>query len=446
MKNNITLTSLCQPIVISALLFSPQLTFAQTLTEAIEQTIKTNPEVLEEAYRKLASDSTIAQAQAGYYPKIDLAVGTGWESTDSPTTRANGSHKNKHLNRDEASLNLSQMLFDGFAVKSQVDRSQSLVESAAYQVANSSERLSLRAINVYLATLQDRELLEITQGNFDAHEQTHDQITLRSESGVGSKADIDQSQGRLSLAQANLLAAHGNLEDSQSNFQRVVGNLPEELEMPASLCCDIFPATVEDAIQITFDNHPSFYSSIAGYEAELAQIQGAKARLSPRLDFELGTTANNNLDGVKGHNNDVTAMLRLRYNVYNGGADHARIAETEFLSLKEEQVTLGVKRDIEESTRLSWNAYVTAKEVLPNLKLHAESAEKARHAYAQQFRLGQRTLLDMLDSENELFTARSDYISGQYNVRLAGYKLITAMGQLLDTVEVAPREESIPQK
>ncbi|MBE9526067.1 MAG: TolC family protein, partial [Proteobacteria bacterium] len=225
MKNNITLTSLCQPIVISALLFSPQLTFAQTLTEAIEQTIKTNPEVLEEAYRKLASDSTIAQAQAGYYPKIDLAVGTGWESTDSPTTRANGSHKNKHLNRDEASLNLSQMLFDGFAVKSQVDRSQSLVESAAYQVANSSERLSLRAINVYLATLQDRELLEITQGNFDAHEQTHDQITLRSESGVGSKADIDQSQGRLSLAQANLLAAHGNLEDSQSNFQRVIGNL-----------------------------------------------------------------------------------------------------------------------------------------------------------------------------------------------------------------------------
>lgn len=413
---------------------------AQTLAEAVDKTIKSNPTILAESSRRLSVDQTVDQSRSGYYPKADLNLGIGRERSDNPTTRPD--HR-KWLTRGEAELTASQMLYDGFATKNAVDHSLSLSESAGYAVADTAETTSLNAIQVYLDVLRRQELLSLTEDNLANHEQIFSHIKLRADSGVGNKADVDQSTGRLALSKANLTANRGNLKDAQTNYVRVIGNQPESLTDPSDECCNHAPATLDDALKIAYHQHPALRSAIADHEAALAQQQSANAPFHPRADLELGTSANNDLDGTAGHNNDTYAMLRMRYNLLNGGADTARIGETEFLSEQAKETANIAKRNIEQDVRLAWNSLDSITSRLQFLELRVKSAEKTREAYQQQFNIGKRTLLDLLDTENEVLSARIDYTNAYYDRVYACYWLVETMGKLLEILELNAPEQAI---
>jgi adhesin transport system outer membrane protein len=195
-------------------------------------------------------------------------------------------------------------------------------------------------------------------------------------------------------------------------------------------------------VQTAVANHPILRSARADIEATHAQTRAAESLLQPRVDLELGTSWNDNLDGVNYKNNDAYAMLRLRYNLYHGGADKARVSETRIQTMEATEVMNRTQREVEESTRLSWNALETSLDRLPKLKAHAESTELTRDAYGKQFNIGQRTLLDLLDSENELYTARANYVDGQFIEMFARYRLLADEGRLIETLGVTPREET----
>jgi adhesin transport system outer membrane protein len=424
-------------VVGGMLIFQPSV-YAQTLKETVDQTIQTSPDVMIDVNRRLSLDKTVDQARGGYYPKVDVGAGIGREWSENTSTRP-GSDT---LTRRESGLTLSQMLYDGYAVKSEVERNEARVAAAASQVGDTSERTGLRAVEVYLDVLRSQELLALTQENLAAHERTYEQIRLRTDSGVARKADIEQAQARLSLAQANLASADANLREAKIAFQRVSGSVPQNLETAAGVNCDLFLVNVDETIQAAFSGHPALQGAIANYEAALANERAADAPFKPRVDLELGASANDNLDGVDYRNNDAYAMVRMKYNLYRGGADQSRVRETRFLNQEALAVVDRTKRQIEESTRLSWNALDTARDRLPRLKAHADATALTRDAYAKQFSIGQRTLLDLLDSENELYTARSNYINGQYEERFAQYRMMADMGKLLETLGVARREEA----
>lgn len=421
-------------------MLATQPAWAQTLAEVVGQTVAGNPDVMIDANRRLSLEQVVEQARGGYYPKVDLALGIGREWSENTSTRPGSDW----LTRRESSLTLSQMLYDGYATKSAVERSQSNVESAAHQVQATSEKIGLRAAEAYLDVLRRQELLALTQENLAAHERVFEQIKLRADSGVGRKADLEQAQARLALSQANLASAQANLREAQVRYQRVVGAMPQALDKPAEVSCELYPATLDETVNLAGANHPRLHAAIAAYDAALAEERAAEAALRARLDADLGTSWNQDLDGVDYRNNDAYAMLRMKYNVYRGGADQARVRETRHLTQQALAVVERHKREIQESTRLSWNALETARDRIPKLKAHAEATEQTRDAYAKQFSIGQRTLLDLLDSENELYTARSEYLNGQYDERFAGYRLLADLGRLLDTLGVPRREEANP--
>lgn len=428
--------------ILSAIFAMSQPVMAQTLTEVVDKTLKSNPLILAESNRKLSADQAIRQAESGYYPKVDLNLGVGRERSDNPTTRATNDHR-KWLTRGEAGITATQMLYDGLATKNLVDQSESLSESAGYSVADTAESTSLNAIRVYLDVLRRQELLTLTQANLVSHDRIFSQITLRAESGVGNQADVDQSTGRVALAQANNNANIGNLEDAKTTFLRVVGEQPESLVKPGEECCNSAPATLDDAIKIAYHQHPALRAAIAQHEAALAQQQGAYAPMHPRVDLELSTTANNDLDGSDGHNSDVQAMFRMRYNLLNGGADSAYIDQTAYLSEQAKQQANLAKRQIEQDVRLAWNELQRQTDRLQYLQLRTKSAEKTRDAYQQQFNLGQRTLLDLLDTENEVLTAQSDFTNAQYDRLYACYWLSETMGKLLASLQLEVPPEAI---
>jgi len=438
MNKKFKLLALCTSIFTGITAFhSPVM--AQTLVQAVEQTIQSNPEILAEANRRLSVDKTIDQARAGYAPRADLNLGYGREYTKNPATRPGS----ETLTRGEASITAKQMLYDGFYTKSEVDRTTASADSAGYAVTDISERRSLQAIGAYLDVLRRQDLLTLTEANLESHQTIFSQIEQRSDSGVGRRADVEQAQARLALSQSNLESQIGNVEDARTNFQRVVGIMPENITNPGDDCCNNAPATLDDAVKIAYNQHPTLRTALANHEASLAQENAAKSAFHPRVDLDLGASANNNLDGESGHTKGLYAMFRLQYNLLNGGADKARIEQIEHLSEQQKELINRAQREIELDVRLAWNALENTESRLPGLEKRVEAAQKTREAYAAQFRIGQRTLLDLLDSENELLSAGIAYTDAYYDRIYACYWLMQTMGKLLETMAIEQREEAL---
>lgn len=440
MKNRNILAALAIPCL--GLALSAPLK-AQPLKDAVEQTLKTSPDVLSTAHRRLSIDQEIKQARGGYFPKIDLNLGYGRERTDNPTTRATAPEFGAvSLNRREAGVSLTQMLFDGFFVKSEVERHTARADSAAFGVLGASENTALKVADAYLEVLRRQELVKLTKDNLAVHQRTFDQIKLRSDSGVGRKADMDQILARLALAQANVMAAESNARESEITFQRIVGKMPQNLTKPGAPD-QAMPKDLKSAVEVAMANHPILKSAMADVEAAQAQHRTARSLNLPKLDLELGYNDNNNISGVRGDSESAIAMLRVRYNLFRGGSDDARIGQTASAINEATEISHKTMREVEESIRLSWNAYTTAQERLNPLKQHAEAMDATREAYTKQFNIGQRTLLDLLDAENEYFTARSNYITGQYIVLFGKYRVLGSSGKLLEGLQVAPPAEAM---
>lgn len=406
---------------------------AQTLKDTVSHALVNNPDVAIETNRRLSLDEALKSAKGGYLPKVDVAAGYGTEWSNNSTTRASRGG-GLDLKRHEASVTLRQMLFDGFGVASEVARNQARVDSAAGKVAATADTVALNAIEAYLEVIRQRELLALTKTNLLAHQRTQDQIRLRSDSGHGRRSDLEQVSARVALAKANLASVEANLADAEINFKRIVGMAPGALGELNQVSGSI-PATLEETLEIALREHPAGLSALADINAVKAQHSASNAALWPRLDLEIGAAKNRNVDGVPGANDDRFAMLRLRYALFNGGSDVARTKETSYLLQEANAVRDRTLQQIEQSTRLSWNALSAANARLPSLKDHAEFSALTRDAYMTQFGVGQRTLLDMLDSENEAYTAATNYLGGRLLTVLAHYRVLADMGKLAKQFE-----------
>jgi adhesin transport system outer membrane protein len=406
-----------------------------TIKEAIEQAFKTSPDIQLDVARRTSSDAALQRARAGFLPRVDLNLGFGTERSNNSTTRTvvGGS---RTLTRQERAITLSQMLFDGAATDAEVNRNLAIVNSSAYRLAGTSEQTALKVAEHYLEVLRLTDLVALTKENQAAHEKTNDQITLRANSGVGRRADQDQSEARLALARANLIASEANLRDAEINFKRYVGSLPQNLGKPAEPAESELPKRVEEAVTTAINNSPLRKQAKSDVEQAIAQNKAAKAVLAPRFDLEAGITRNDNIGGIPGGNDTTYAMLRMRYAIFNGGADRARVDDTAAQVVQAEEIVRRSEYELEQNARLSWNAFRSATERLPSLKQHAESAFATKDAYGKQFSIGQRTLLDLLDTENEYFTAQSNYLNGRYTALFARYRILADTSKLLDTLGV----------
>ncbi|HLD66740.1 MAG TPA: TolC family outer membrane protein [Pseudomonas sp.] len=415
---------------------------AMTLSEAIQNTLDNHPEIQAGVNSRLSSNEEVKVAKGGYLPTVDLLVGYGREKTDSPSTRAQGDHHTESLTYRDAELRLRQMLFDGFNTPNEVARTEAVVNARAYRVLGTSESLALRTVEVYLEVLKRRELVSLAQNNLQAHLRINDQIGMRNERGVGSAADLDQSEARRALAENNAYTEQVNLADAEASFFSAVGRMPDELEPPASLKGQL-PTDLGQARQAVIDNNPFLKSAQADVQAAEKQYEIAKSPFYPRFDLELATSADDNIQGDEGHSNSWRAAVVMNYNLFNGMRDKARLQSTSYQVNESMDIRNNALRLLNENVALAWNAMENARLQTPKARDYAEYTAKVREAYQQQFGLGQRTLLDLLDSENELFTANRRYTEVRYTEEYSMYRVTAAMGELLRQQHVTVPAEAI---
>ncbi|NGN98447.1 TolC family outer membrane protein [Grimontia sp. S25] len=423
-------------VALSGAVLLPTTAYSDTLEQAVAKALSSSPDVRRAFHAHKAQQEQIDQAFSGYLPVVDLTAGYGWEKTNSPSTRAAG-REDDELNPGEAGISIRQALFSGFQTQNEVDRSRAAANASYWNLISASEDQALETVRVYIKYLQAKQIVELSEENLKSHETIYGQIKEKTDSGLGSSADLSQITGRLARAKSNLIAARNNLMDARSNYIRVVNVPPEGLNTPLPDAA-LIPDDLNQTIAIAEKEHPTIKVSFSDINAANFQREAAKSSYYPEVSLELNGNWNNDLGGTLGHDNDLQAMLRVRYNLYNGGRDTAFEKEMAYRIGESKEVNQKAVRDVIEGATLAWNARVSLQEQMGYLREHVTASVETQSAYTLQFGLGQRSLIDLLDSENELFESRKDYLSAEYDYLIAEYRILNSTGRLLSSLRVQP--------
>lgn len=412
-------------------LFNPSVTLAQpvSLKEATQQAVLTNPEVLSRWHAYQASIGERDVASGALRPSVDLTLGGGLERRDDPILTRN-------YGRLSGSVSLTQMLYDGFAARNEIRRLDHARMVRLFELQEASEAAALEAANAFVDVQRFRKLVSLAEDNYVQHRSVFDQIERKVQAGVGRKVDLEQASGRLALAESNLLIETSNLHDVSARYQRLVGApAPKDLAGLPSLSKDI-PSDATSAVAQAQANNPTLRAAIENTLSANAALDGRDAAFRPRVDFRLRHDQGENVSGLDGANRNDVAEVVVTYNLYHGGSDSARVRQ--YTDLRDSARDLRDKtcRDIRQTLVIAYNDVRKLNEQLNYLDQHQLSIEKARDAYRKQFDIGQRTLLDLLDTENELFQARRAYTIAEHDSVAAYIRTHAAMGTLLTALDL----------
>ncbi|WP_407696040.1 TolC family outer membrane protein [Shewanella cyperi] len=430
-------------------LMLPATASSHTLEQAVAHTLDTHPQLRVAFNRFKAREEQVNQAIAGYMPTIDITGGYGYENTDSPATRRRGKDE-VELDRGEFGISIKQMLFDGFYTSSEIDRFSFEASADQWALFSAAEDMALDVSKVYVNYLRTEQVLQLAEKNLKTHQDIYDQIKQRTDSGLGSIADLSQITGRLARANANVMAARNNFYDAKAQYLRVVEMEPDDMIIPVP-DADMLPADLPSTVTLAQENHPILKSAAADINAAEHERSSAQANYYPKVTLELDGNWNNDLDGedgksiipsqnVNGYSNDLLAMVRVRYNLFAGGKDLAREKEAAYKISEAKEIRQRAYREVLEGANLAWNAFEMLAPQKQYIREHVVAAKDTQVAYSQQFNLGQRTLLDLLDTENELFEARKDYLQAEFDEIVAKYRVLNATGRLLDSLRVTRPE------
>ena len=418
---------------------------AGTIRDTIQATLDGSPDVGIVKSNRLAVDQELRQARAGYLPSLDARAAIGPEYT-----RFSGDRRRASLGPDggdadtllrkEAQLTLSQMLFDGFQTKSEVERQTARVSSAAYRVQEAAEFVGLDAAEAHLEVLRYQDIVRLSDDNLKQLERYLVQVQNLERAGRADSADIDQTQARISQARATIASSRGSLADAIATFEKIVGEKPVGLTVDPPPVAAL-PKGADDAASEASVSNPTVLIAASDVDVAEAELRGSRSNYYPRLDAELSASAADDVNGVQGQDVGASALLVMRYNLFRGGADIAHEREA-FHRVNQSRAELDrARRRASDDARASFNALQTARDRSVALRSEAEAQRRTRDAYAGQFELGLRPLLDVLDAENQLFTARVALTTAEYTERFAVYRNLAVVGTLLDTLDItAPRE------
>lgn len=412
---------------------------AETLHEAVEHALQTNPQVRAVQHNRLARDQEVEQAKAGYFPTLDFSAGIGRNEIFSPR------EFEETADPREVTLSLRQNIYNGFITANEVNRQIERVKSAAFTLQGTSESVALRVAQVYLDVLRHEAIHNLAKENLVIHERIFDQVRLRSESGLDEKANLDQATGRLALAQSSMIVTEVNIIDTRTNYYAVVDHFPEGLVAPDYLS-SLLPETMEEAQKKAVESHPILKSAQADLEARKAQYRVAQGAYSPVIDLEIDKTWEDNID-TPDWKNEIEGMVRFRFNLLNGGKDAARKTETLQLVCEARAIRDNTHRQVIESIRLSWMAYQAAQKKITLLEQYVESTGATSEAYTKQWNIGKRTMLDVLDTKAEFINAKRDLTHAIYDSLYAQCRILNGMGSLVHSLGLQwPDEKNLGQE
>jgi adhesin transport system outer membrane protein len=399
-----------------------------TLKEMVEKTVTANPEVQSRYHRFLESGFEQDVTRGNFLPKADIV--SSYRSQEQLLAVSDGTNIPRYNNE----LVLRQMIFDGFATSNEVKRLGHANRVRYYELQSAMQNTTLEFMRAYIDANRYRELSQFAKENYVLHKQLFDRIQERVNAGVARKVDLEQAAGRLALAEANLLTETTNLHDVTARMQRLYGELPPEtLEAPTFFNAGVEPTSAE-ALKVAYNQNPDLLSTIEGIQASKDEIKARESRYYPKLDLQARKNLGVSNDGRFSSGAADLLELTMNFNLFNGFSDQNSIKQTAEKLNNSKDLRDKACVDTRQLVVIAYNDIQQLKEQEKYRTEHKNSIENAREAYRKQFDIGQRTLLDLLDSENEYFQARRALANAQYDIQTAYARTYAGQGELLNKI------------
>ena len=412
---------------------------AVTLQEAITHTVETNPAVLIDLNRFRAGTEQIAVERSGFLPKVDLNASYGLKKRKYDLDSTNEDRDDKIL---ETGFSLQQNLFDGFKTKYRVQSARHMNDYRSTLLLETTQSVALRVAEVYLKVLRAQQLAELARENLAVHDEIYDQISQEASNNSARNADQEQIRGRRARASANLVNAINGISSARNEFLSITNIKPKSLTMP-QLDTDLLPVTLDGAMSMAAQNNPSIQAAGAEVLARESHARSSESYRWPTVDLALDKTwndTNSSTDAIDGKTDDLGIMVNLSYSLYNGGANSALKREA-FYQVEEARAVRDLQfREVMKKVRLAWDDYVYMAGRINYLKEYVKASREVAKRYQQQFQQGKRSLLDLLDSENELFQTQRDFIVVVHDELYSRFRILKHTGKLLETLNI-----SLPQ-
>jgi outer membrane protein, adhesin transport system len=398
---------------------------------AVTRAVLSSPRVNASWFNFEASREAEQVVRGRYYPSVDLIAEIGREKRETPAFEIG------HYTRDAARVSVTQMLFDGFQTREEVAQLNFEKLALYYQLQRDSQEAALEGAQAYLDMVKYQELVRLAEQNYVVHRQVHDRIAERAMGGVARGVDLEQAAGRVALSETNLLTEMTNLYDVQTRFQRVVGELPaEDLALPEVATTLMLPDSRRDALNLAYGQSPVINAAIENLRSTQSALNSTNGPMMPRFDLRARYQVEHDTDGFEGRYEEEAIELIMTYNLYRGGTDSARKRQFNnlyyFAVEERKQACLNVRQ----SVLIAYNDVRSLEEQLIYLDQTMMSQDKTRRAYRDQFNLGDRTLLDLLDSQNEYFDAQRAFFNAKSDLLTAQARTLSNMGLLLTAMDV----------
>lgn len=423
------MTPTLRSIALAALLALPLGAVAQAddpMAKAVRRALETNPDVTARVNALRASLDAMRVARAGWLPRVDAEAGVG-RTDDRITSRTpiNGT-----LDHNGVALSITQLLWDGTALTAQISRLDHERQTRWFELLDVSEATALEAARAYIDVGRYRKLVALAEDSYVDHRYYFEQIQSRFRAGVGRGSDVEQAAARVALAESNLTTETSNLHDVVARYLRVVGDQPpRDPPRPMSLSAGM-PPTANEAMDMALRHSAAISAAIENLRSARAAVSERRSAFWPRLEARVRAGSGHNFDAVPDQKREVTAGVVLNWNLFAGGADQARVRQqTSLLNQAADQRDKAC-RDARQNAGIAYNDVVKLEQQLQVLDRNVLAIEKARDAYRQQFDIGQRSLLDLLNAENEVYTARRSYANADFDRLFAQARVLAALQQL----------------
>lgn len=408
---------------------------ADPLRSAVDKALQTNPELAARFNAYRSSDHAIAVVRGGFLPRLDLDANIGKDRT-SISSRV---PETQSLNRSGIGLTLSQLLWDGLATSNDVSRLSHEKLARYYELLDTADQIALEAARAYYDVIRYRKLVELAEDNYVQHKYVSIQIGKRTSAGVDRSVNLEQANARLALAESNLTTELSNLHDVTARYQRLVGESPPaNLPLPA-LLQQLVPNNATETANQAIRRNPSISAAIESQRAARATVRIREAAFQPRVEARLRGGGGKNYQGVLDQDRNATAEVVMSWNLFNGGSDLARVRQQVDLVNQAADLRDKTCRDVRQTAAIAFNDTRKLSEQLVYLDRNTTAITKARDAYRIQFdnSIAGRTLLDLLNAENEVYTARRSVANATYDQGLSWVRTQASMNSLISTLGLA---------
>ncbi|MDF1795725.1 MAG: TolC family protein [Coxiellaceae bacterium] len=430
-KWRVQIRTLSRFLACSACILTPVSLLAASLTDEINYTLETNPDVLIRIHQQFQQKERVYQKFSEFLPNVNITALKGPENSLNFTTGQVWARQTKK----NTTATLVENIFNGMQSYYGVKQNNAQLDSANSETGVTSEDTAYAVAEVYLTALENQKLVQIAKENVAVHLKTFSLIGKRTNLGLASKSEKALTRGRYAVARINQDRAIKTQKDFLATYIKIVGRPAKNLHIPKSK----LPYTRLSnaaAIKVALANNPAMQKARQDITAAVDAYKASRGTFAPSVDIVLSRVRGENLGGLAGPEYTDSAVIEASYNFLNGGKDVATIKEKAYARREAYDQLERTHREVVERMRLAQIELHNARIILPKLKTHVDKTSYVLNAYKQQYAAGKRTLLDVLNIENELYRARQNYIAGLYNLKTSEYLVLNRMGLLTTALKV----------